>query len=143
MTKVIYEIYYNHYLVLVKKFIAISFLFIYMISTTELRQLLKSPLLVGHFVSHKKDSRDITLWQFLYIHYAMDDIRDADYDEDMKLPFKSHENCVSAISNFYFSPPDSLSILPFKQIVEQGRFPIDDGFLLTSFLSSIWQPPRA
>jgi hypothetical protein len=84
-----------------KKLFAISFLFIYLFSTTELHQLLKAPLLIEHFMEHREENKDITLWQFLYAHYAGDYVKDADYDKDMKLPFKTHSNCVSSFSNVY------------------------------------------
>lgn len=42
----------NYKLAALKKLFAISFLFIYLYSTTELHQLLKAPLLVGCFIEH-------------------------------------------------------------------------------------------
>jgi hypothetical protein len=125
-----------------KKLFAISFLLIYLFSTTELFQLLKAPLLVQHFIEHREENRNITLWQFLCIHYAMGDVKDSDYDKDMKLPFKSHENCLSSISNICISLPETFLIPQPKQIVEEKTFATEDDFLHTSFLSSIWQPPR-
>lgn len=104
--------------------------------------MLKTPLLVEHYFIHRKENRDITLGQFLYIHYVAAEVKDADYAKDRELPFKSHDKGVSAISNFYVSLAESFSILPFKQIVEEKTFAIKDGFSRTYFLSSIWQPPK-
>jgi hypothetical protein len=110
-------------------------------STTELHQLLKAPLLIEHFIEHKEENEGITLWQFLYIHYAMGDVNDSDYDKDMKLPFKTHDNCVSFFSNVYL-PSAKVSIEKPIQLLQRKSFVNKDQFLLTSFLSNIWQPPR-
>ena len=125
-----------------KKFFAISFLFIYLFSTTKLHQLLKAPLLIEHFIEHREENQGITIWQFLYIHYAMGDIMDADYEKDMRLPFKSHDTCVSVVSNFVVSLPETFSVPQLKPILEEQNFSTKDKFLHTSFLSNIWQPPR-
>ena len=132
----------SYKLVVLKKVFAISFLFIYLFTTTELSQLLKVPLLVEHFIEHREDNRHISLWQFLCIHYAKGEVRDADYDRDMQLPFKTHDYTLSVISNTYAPLFESVSIQLTKQIVEKKIFAIKDEVLLTSFLSNIWQPPR-
>lgn len=125
-----------------KKVLTISLLTIYLFSTTELSQLLKLPLLIEHFTEHKEENRDVTLWQFLYMHYAMDNGKGTDNNKDKKLPFKSHDNFVSVISNIY-TPLFSIVVIPKPtNIVEENTFKIADGFLLPSFLSNIWQPPR-
>jgi hypothetical protein len=123
-----------------KKLFAISFLFIYLFSTTELHQLLKAPLLVEHFIEHREENKGITLWQFFYVHYAMGDVKDADYEKDMKLPFKTHSNWVSSFSNDL--PSTKVSIEKPIQFLQKKSFATKDQFLLTSFLSNIWQPPR-
>ena len=127
---------------MLKKIIAISFCFVYLFSTTELHELIKLPLLIEHFSEHREQNKHITLWQFLYIHYAMGNVRDADYDKDMKLPFKSHDNCVAGNTTIYLSLSEKLSIQNPFQFLEKKSFETEDHFLPTSFLSNIWQPPR-
>ena len=124
-----------------KKLFAISFLLIYLFPTTELHQLLKAPLLIEHFIEHREENKDITLWQFLYAHYAMGDVKDSDYDKDMKLPFKTHSNCVSSFSNVYL-PSAKVSIEKPIEFLQEKRFTTKDQFLLPSHLSNIWQPPK-
>ena len=118
------------------------FLFIYLVSTTELYQLLKAPLLVEHFIEHREANKDLTLWKFLYIHYAMGDVKDADYESDMKLPFKTHGNITMAVSNVFLP---SLKVIIEKpvQFLQNKSFVNKDLFLQSSFLSNIWQPPRS
>ncbi|MEO9021380.1 MAG: hypothetical protein ABI237_05335 [Ginsengibacter sp.] len=125
-----------------KKLFAILFLSIYLFSTTELSQLLKIPLLVEHFTEHREENSQLTLWHFLYMHYAMDDVHDADYAKDMKLPFKSHDNCVaSSIINVYL-PSQKVIITKPVQLIKSQHFKTREPFLQSAFQSNIWQPPR-
>jgi hypothetical protein len=103
--------------------------------------LLKLPLLVEHFIEHREENKNITLWQLLHIHYGMGDVKDGDYDKDMKLPFKTHDNCVTALSSVYL-PSAKVSIEKPIQFLQKESFVKKDQSLLTSFLSNIWQPPR-
>ncbi|HET7116778.1 MAG TPA: hypothetical protein VFI29_09820 [Hanamia sp.] len=124
-----------------KKVFAISFLLIYLFSTTELSQLLKMPLLVEHFIEHREENSHLTLGQFLYMHYAMGDVKDADYAKDMKLPFKTHDNCVASIINVYL-PAQKVVITKPVLLIENQHFKTQETFLQSAFLSNIWQPPR-
>lgn len=72
----------------------------------------------------------------------MGEVKDADYDQDMKLPFKSQDDCVSTISNIYIPLSESFSIQQPKQVAEVRTFAIEDVFLLPYFHSAIWHPPR-
>jgi hypothetical protein len=113
-----------------------------MLSTTELSQLFKLPLLVEHFTEHRQENSDITLWDFLCMHYAHGIVKDADYDKDMKLPFKTHDGCTnSTISPF---APTNFSTEIVKTVISESRsFPsYKEAFTASSFLSTIWQPPR-
>lgn len=124
-----------------KKLFAISFLFVYLLSTTELSQLLKMPLLVEHFIEHKEENKHLTLQQFLYTHYAMGDVKDADYEKDMKLPFKTRDNCLASIINVYL-PSQKVVITKPVQFTQNQHFKTQETFLQSTFLSNIWQPPR-
>lgn len=129
---------------LVKKLFSLSFLAIYLFSTTQFCELLKMPILIEHYQEHKQENKELSLLGFLEMHYANDSPIDADYDKDMKLPFKS---CTtSSISTIYFYTP----FPEFKQhppLVyfenEQHQFSDYSFSYSSSFLSAIWQPPRA
>ncbi|MEO8117247.1 MAG: hypothetical protein ABI653_06315 [Bacteroidota bacterium] len=124
-----------------KKFFAILFLFLYLFSTTELSQLLKMPLLVQHFMEHREMNSEITFWQFLNMHYATGDVKNTEHEKDTQLPFKAHDNCVASISNVYL-PTQKISITKPVRILENKHFKTPEQFLLSTFLSNIWQPPR-
>ncbi|MCA6450216.1 MAG: hypothetical protein IM584_01370 [Chitinophagaceae bacterium] len=125
-----------------KRLIAISFLSIYLFSTTEMYQLVKLPLLVEHFIEHKQKKSDLTLWEFLCLHYKPTTEKDSDYAKDMKLPFKSHDGCINAVIGAFV--PNNHSTEIHKPVTINSRhFPLlDETFTGSSFLSTIWQPPK-
>lgn len=94
-----------------KKTIAILLLFTYIFSFTETRELLKLPNFIEHYNEHKTDNSQITLLDFITLHYLNGSQKDADYAKDMKLPFKTHDlSCYNLviqdlpkIFDFYFS----------------------------------------
>lgn len=129
-----------------KKLIAILLLSVYMASATELHQLLKVPALVAHFIEHRQQDEKLSFWNFLCKHYAHGNVKDADYEKDMRLPFKSHEGCPN--------PTTFVSLLPANNIIqlrperpdygESQLFPTrDEHFVNAAYLSAVWQPPRA
>ena len=114
---------------------------IYLISTTELNQLLKLPILVEHYSEHKEQDQKISFFKFLSMHYASGDVKDKDYDKDQKLPFKSHDGCVimSVVCAFVNAHT------PFiKQVYNNDKLysAYSEFFVSSAHLSSIWQPPK-
>ncbi|MEO9209870.1 MAG: hypothetical protein ABI208_02160 [Ginsengibacter sp.] len=101
--------------------------------------MLKIPLLVEHYVEHREENNHLTLWQFLYMHYVDD--HGTDNKNDKQLPFKTHDNCVTSISNV-FLPSQKFIITRPVQFIENQHFKTQDSFLQSIFLSNIWQPPR-
>ena len=71
-----------------KKSLVYVLLFVYLFSFPEMRQLLKVPNLVEHYISHKIKDRNTTLYSFIKMHYLDEQKQDADYKQDMQLPFK-------------------------------------------------------
>ena len=126
-----------------KKFIAIAFLSIYLLSTTELHQLLKLPVLVEHFAEHKSANQSVTLWRFLCMHYAHGNVHDADYEKDMKLPFKSHSCCNSTINLVFLFSNENLTFPIYKFLDETKSVINFYSFIVgSSHLKAIWQPPQ-
>jgi hypothetical protein len=99
------------------------------------------PLLVEHFIEHRQENSHLNVWQFLYMHYAMGDVHDADHAKDVKLPFKSHDNCVASTINVYL-PSQHVIITKTVQFIEARHFNTQEQFLQSTFLSNIWQPPK-
>ena len=125
-----------------RRIFSIFFIFIYLFSVIEVHQYFKIPVLMEHFTEHRLEDKSLTLWTFLCIHYAHGDVKDADYEKDMKLPFKSFDNC-------HFSTV--VTLLPENKFTFENSFvPISTRtiskfykqFSSISSLNSIWQPPK-
>lgn len=107
---------------------------------------MKIPVLVTHFEKHRQQDSHLSFWNFLCMHYAHNVQKDQDHSEDMKLPFKSHDNCTSNSVFVSVLPASSiLSLRPARRSYGESRvFPVyEEHFINSAYLSSIWQPPRA
>lgn len=124
-----------------KKLISILLLSLYLLSTTELYQLLKVPILIEHFMEHKKLNPDMTLEAFLKTHYD-NPVKDADYKTDQKLPFIVHS--APLVLFFTLSPSFTFDIKnTHVNQVQYLKIPsYDDIFYIKGFSNSIWEPPR-
>lgn len=125
-----------------KKAICILLIGIYLVSSTEIQQLVKLPILIQHFAEHKKQDKDLTLWSFLIMHYEHNTV-DIDYSKDQQLPFKSHDNCSGLSLSIFVSTP-VYSITSKSYNTESVSHIIqNENFIHSVYLSSIWQPPKA
>ncbi|WP_394991759.1 hypothetical protein [Emticicia sp.] len=124
------------------KFIAKYLIVIYLLSATELNQLLKLPILFSHFVEHQQQDPSMSFTDFLYHHYAIDHGDDGDAATDNKLPFKSHDHCCSFI--FPISIFFTIQLSQIKTIVIEKKNILfsSSANIISAYLSSIWQPPR-
>ena len=124
-----------------KKLLALILFVVYTISSTELREIVKLPVLVQHFNEHRQLNKDITFSQFLIDHYNNIPHTDNDDERDNQLPFKQ------ADTNLMFSPvipaPSPLALKkPVMPLAADALFPRYADFIPTEGVSKIWQPPR-
>lgn len=129
--------------VVLKKAICILFFGVYLISATEFSQFLKFPMLIHHYAEHKGQIKDLTLWQYLVLHYQNDNVIDMDHSEDKQLPFKSHDCCSGSVLGTYV--PATFFTLFTKTFYKEPitHFVSTEDFVNAVYLSSIWQPPRS
>jgi len=126
----------------VKRTLAILAFSIYLFGATDAYQLLKLPLFIKHFILHQKENAGLSLAGFIKIHYLDPLVIDDDFDQDMQLPFKTHENdgcMISAISIpiqkiSIEAPPIIVSPIVYSLLEESPYF-----FLP---MVNIFQPPR-
>lgn len=106
-------------------------------------EFLKLPAFISHFIEHKMENKNITLMQFMHIHYMQGNIMDDDHDRDMSLPFKTEDVCIPAGVVAFL--PVSIPEYSFKpHAVVLGKIPVtNDSFVSFQSLSNIWQPPKA
>ena len=127
-----------------KKMFALFCISIYLISTTELSQLLKFPVLVEHYIEHKDVNPELTLIGFLEIHYnnhLEDHPYDDDYLQDQKLPFIAQADVLS----FFFVVSPVISFEIKDKLFPSSRLKVssfENAFSENRFLSTIWQPPQ-
>ena len=125
-----------------KKIISVLLLFFYLSTATELYQLLKLPILIEHFIEHKSKNQSISLLDFFQIHYTKGDIKDADYQKDMKLPFKSHTTCFSLVYLTLASQPTCNFTSPQVILTKEKVIGFFHSFINSSTIKGIWQPPQ-
>jgi len=124
-----------------QKRIARLFLLIFLVQITQLGEFARLPLLVQHYMQHKHLYQETTIYGFFKMHYLDKTVVDADYAEDMQLPFKTvHMHCFS----LQMSMPQGILTLNkvFYPLIKEKI--TDQRFILpNSSLSSIFKPPRA
>ena len=124
-----------------KRKVAIALTLVYLMTATELNQLWKLPIFISHFIEHRQESPDITLINFITLHYFSGNVRDADYARDEQLPFRDNSQCLigsiativpSAAVISYSS--DVLCQITFAPKTQEGK--------PSRYQTDIWQPPR-
>jgi len=104
--------------------------------------LLKLPKLIEHYRMHCQWEEKISFFAFITDHYTTDTSNDADYSEDMKLPFKTINTCNHCIASFVPMTP-SIKMVKREPFKEQVRHQFNNTSIYTSaFLNNIWQPPK-
>lgn len=124
-----------------KKWLIISMLFVYLSANTQLHEIFKLPVLIEHFLEHHHANKHLSFFDFLKMHYANGNKRYADYDEDMKLPFKSADACDFFVAAFSMLPKYPHIKQPVH--VQVSEFVDFHNFSFgTAVSNAIWQPPK-
>ncbi len=116
-------------------------LFVYLSSSTQLHEIFKLPTLVEHFLEHHSANNSLSFFEFLKMHYTNGDVKSADYEKDMKLPFKSHDVCDYFVATFSMLPKHPQIKQPVH-IQEALFLEFKHNFKGSSLAASIWQPPK-
>lgn len=109
-------------------------------SQTELHQILKLPILVQHYFEHRAESKDISLSQFIVLHYFSGDPVDDDYARDMQLPFKTND-CLQVITSIVV-PEEIIFNVPFETIVKNSFPKFHNDWIECNYAKSIFRPPQ-
>ncbi len=116
--------------------------FIYLFGTTDAYQLLKLPLFIKHFVIHQKENHSLSLAGFIKIHYLDPLVIDDDFDQDMQLPFKTHENDMCTIGAISI-PIQKMTIeVPSTIVASIVYSAIKESSYFFLPMVNIFQPPR-
>lgn len=101
------------------------------------------PEFIEHFKEHKAKNKDINLFSFITLHYLNGSGKDADYEKDMKLPFKmrdfSHISCYGIQDITKVLEINISFVKHFKEIKRNFHY----SFCYSSCCKfSIFQPPE-
>ena len=125
-----------------KKMISILLILLYLVSTTELYQLLKIPDLVEHYFEHKKLNPEMPVIAFFKAHYNHP-VKDGDYGKDQKLPFIIHAKPLNLVftlqQNFRLETQDRT----FRKLVSHKMHSKDENHCFKGFTGSVWKPPKS
>ncbi|MDT8414075.1 MAG: hypothetical protein RQ735_01745 [Flavobacteriaceae bacterium] len=120
---------------------SIFLLTIYLFANTQLCELIKIGVFITHLTEHQSENEEITLSQFVTIHYFSGNVKDADYDRDMELPFKSHDISPS-FTVVLLTPSFEYNLIgPVRYSKQDFNF-YKFSNISASYLSEIWQPPK-
>jgi hypothetical protein len=126
-----------------RKYVTILLMSLYLLGATEAYQLLKMPYLIEHYKTHKQFNPALSFSTFIDIHYFENQTYDSDYQQDMQLPFKSSNRTISLL-NFVslFVPKQTLQPLHLDRL-SKNYILFDDKKHLSNALKNIFQPPKA
>lgn len=125
-----------------KKLVAISFLFVFLGSNTELHQLLRLPVLLHHFFEHQGQEPDKSFTDFMKEHYSGTQSHpDTGHHDHDNLPFKTND-CATTHPSGVFVTHLTILVSPPNTFHYQLS-PIYNGdFHAVAVVSNIWQPPK-
>ena len=126
-----------------KRFMVISFLFIFLGTSTVFSELLKLPALIHHYFEHVESKQDANLsfTDFITEHYT-EHIHHADKHHDHeKLPFKTLDFHLSQVIIIVPQTNYSLTHIGIVTTKLKKTFQYQYDYS-NAYLDSIWQPPR-
>jgi hypothetical protein len=124
-----------------KPWIAVLLLGTYLLTCTELHQLLKLPALFAHFTEHCAQDSDESFVGFLGEHYFGGRHHGPIDQHDQELPFHGDHTC--AAQSPQLSTPTVVSVhLCIARCIVDVAAPGDDRLPSSQPRTDIWQPPR-
>lgn len=117
-------------------------LLLYLFSYTPLKELVKIPVLVGHYIHHIHEHPEMSVQQFISLHYLQGIVMDEDYEQDMQLPFKVLDlnsfNIIGLFVQVHRFHPDYVT--PGHHV---QKIPADYSFLYQNpSLANVFHPPK-
>ena len=123
-----------------KNSLVIFLLALQLVTSTDLAELFKIPVLISHYHEHKGTNQNFTFFTFLKMHYFNGRPHD---NTDMELPFKT--NSTAALVSMNFSTPlpcpPALPVVPVV-LSEDREYKVYTVSFPPGQNKSIFQPPR-
>lgn len=117
-------------------------MFIFLCTNTEIRQLLKFPVLIHHYLIHHQKETSNSFIVFLLNHYQKESTHTSANHEHENFPFKS-SNCNLANEIIAFSTPPLYSFKVQESFIAKKKIlQLNTSLYSNSHLTKIWQPPK-
>lgn len=115
---------------------------LFTLHTISFDQLMKLPVLVMHYIEHRAQDGNLSVVEFLAMHYWGQDINDDDQDRDDQLPFKKVSTTTVHQVFIPFAKITTLKVQVVANITIQYPEP-DEDRLPNPATSDLFRPPRA
>jgi len=103
---------------------------------------MRFPVLVSHYLEHKWEKPDMSVAAFIKLHYFSKFVKDKDFMQDMRLPFKS-EGPAQLLSVLSAIIPQNLAISIKAAEFDIYRCrPEYTEKIIMGIAVPIWQPPQ-
>ena len=115
---------------------------LFIIHAVAFDQFFKLPVLVMHYIEHRAADKNLTVIEYLSMHYWGDDKNDNDYDRDMQLPFKKIDH--HSIQQVFLPLARVLTLRSQVLVPTIIQYPLfRDKYLPEPATASLFRPPRA
>jgi hypothetical protein len=109
------------------------------VNSLSLQHIFKLPVLIVHYFEHQQRGPDITVIEFLSMHYWGQDINDNDHERDMQLPFKKFDFSQSGTTLFL----NQSSQFTFNDFPSEQQYTVTNSEdHVSQHLGSLFKPPR-
>ncbi|MBK9734269.1 MAG: hypothetical protein IPO92_04585 [Saprospiraceae bacterium] len=116
---------------------------LYLFSFTPLKEFTRIPLLIFHYHDHSNEDPDMSILQFLTAHYLKGQIKDADFNQDMQLPFKAvNDICTFPLFIFHIYDIDFNLDSRIPNDIISKMIPFDQLFVYKQLSSGTFHPPK-
>ncbi len=127
-----------------KKMIVYFLLSGFLLSGTDIGQVLKTPFLFHHLNEHRSENPALGFSDFLQIHFVTPESHEQHHDHDPQLPFKNHDcSHHSEILKIFCRKTSAANMTPFVCSHGLSATPARDQLPPSNFFSDIWNPPKA
>jgi hypothetical protein len=124
-----------------RQVVASVLLVIFLFTGTEFSQVLRLPSLVAHFFDHAAEE-DLSIAEFLYMHYAANSAHGHQHERDSQLPFKSGNGHHAQLSLMLPAAHPEWPVFIAEGMgvaAEPAEAPFVDG----GCARMVWQPPKS
>ena len=117
---------------------------IYLFCSTELKEMVKLPVLFQHFYEHKALDGQMTFLGYLEHHYSDVPHTDNDADRDNQLPFKTNDLFAGSVLSPAVAPHFSVQIKKTSQLIVIQKIRVNNDHIdVLAYTGKIWQPPKS